>query len=148
MAWVRKDAYVSGQSVAADYVNADTERKWMFGREGSENQLYEYVGNGTTTAYIGLSIVFSLGWHFMWMRFTGGSATGLESGVDNSVATPVSVAAVAALGAVGNGHTYVGRCTASVYSSMTLATLRIHNVALSDTEIWKWRESRRSLLGL
>jgi hypothetical protein len=147
MAWVRKDWYTQYQCVASDYVDAVAERKWQFGYESVESTWGAIVGDGTTTAAISVASVFTAGWHFVWVRFTGGSATGLESGCDNSVAVDVSTAAVAALGAVGQAHTYVGR-QAAVYSSVTPATLRIHNVALTDGEIYQYRESTRRLIGV
>jgi len=147
MGWVRKDAYVQYQCAISDYVDAAAERKWLFGYESTESTWGALVGDGTTVASISIASVFTAGWHFVWVRFTGGSATGLESGCDDSVAVDVSTAAVAAIGSVGQGHTYIGRQVA-VYSSVTPATLRIHNIAISDSEIWKYHESTQRLLGL
>jgi hypothetical protein len=147
MAWVYKDWYVQYQCIASDYVDAAAERKWIFGYESADSTWGALVGNGTTTASISVASVFTVGWHFVWVRFTGGSVTGLEAGCDDTVAVPVSVAAVASLGAVGQAHTYVGRQVA-VYSSIVLATLRIHNVALTDGEIYQYRESTRRLIGV
>ncbi len=148
MAWVRKDAFVNYQAVTDDYsANPVAKRRWMFGDESPENLWYCIVGDGTTTAAIGKSGAYTTGWHFVWLRFAGGSLTGLETGIDNSVATPVSTASVASLGADVKNNTKIGS-NEGIFSSQTLATLRIHNLALTDTEIWKYRESTRRLIGV
>jgi hypothetical protein len=145
MGWVRKDAYVQYSSVMNDF-GAVGSRRWRFGYEGAENRWYCDAGDGTTFVPISISSIFTTGWHFVWERFTGGSATGLECGCDGSTATPVSVATVLTLGVGVKNQTYIGR--AGVYSSITLATLRIHNIAISDSEIWKYRESTRRMIGI
>lgn len=122
-------------------------KNWTFGYENVENRWCCWAGDGTTQTSIIVAGAYTAGWHFVWMRFTGGSVTGLETGCDSSVGTPVSTAAIAALGAVANSITRIGRAL-TVYSSMTLATLRIHNVALTDGEIYQYRESTRKLIGV
>ena len=149
-AWVRKDAYVANQCVVSDYSDATwAHRKWLLGNEATENKWRVYAGDGTSaTAVIEIDSVFTTGWHFVWMRFTGGSATGLESGCDDSVGTPATTASVAALGAVAKGLTNIGRHTGTTYSSMTLGALTIWPYAISDAEIQKWRYHVKRQLGL
>jgi hypothetical protein len=147
MAWVRKDAYVQYQTVASDFQVIVGFERWDFGDESSENLYKAVVGDGTNVAYTSTAGLTS-GWHFVWMKYVGGSATGLEAGIDNVVCTPVATVTVTALGVEVKNQTYIGRNRFSRYSSMTLATLRIHNVALSDSDIWKYRESTRRLIGI
>jgi hypothetical protein len=146
-AWVRKDNYVQYQCVASDYVDAVAERKWIFGNESAESTWGVTVGDGTSVVSTSVASVFTAGWHFVWMRFTGGSATGLEAGCDDTVATPGNVAAIAALGAVGHDHTYIGR-VGTYYSSMAVAMLIIGDVAITDGEIYQYREATRRLIGV
>jgi hypothetical protein len=147
MAWVRKDAYVADQTIAGDYATTAGHLKWKFLDESAENRFQVYVGNGTTAVQKYTNSVFTTGWHFCWMRFTAASATGLEHGVDSIVGATGDVSAIAALGNTSYGHTYIGRY-ATLYSSITLGAFAISALALSDTEIWKWGQSRRRLLGI
>lgn len=146
-AWVRKDgANIYQECVASDYSTGANEKKWRFGN-GYTADWQASVGNGTTDANIAIASSFAAGWHFVWVRFTSSSATGLETGCDNSVATPVTTAAIAALGSTGHSHTYIGRREA-VYSSITLGALTIWPSAISDAEIQKWRKSTQAMLGV
>jgi hypothetical protein len=157
MAWVRKDASVSNQKLMADYSTADIAAngvKWIFCGEGASNGLFGRVGIGTVAGYVDTTIasVFTTGWHFAWMRYTGNSVTGLQSGCDDTASSLISTTSVPQLGNVSNNTTHIGRINHSgatwVYSSMTLGALAISTLALSDTEIWKWGQSRRRLLGI
>jgi len=146
-AWVRKDNYVQYQCVASDYVDADAERKWKFGNESAESTWGVTVGDGTSVVSVSVASVFTTGWHFVWMRFTGGSATGLEAGCDDSRATPGNVAAIATLGAVGHDHTYIGR-VGSYYSSMAVLSLHVSDEAQSNDWLSALRQSGRRLVGV
>jgi hypothetical protein len=147
MVWVRKDAYIAYQVVASDYTTAGGRKKWLFGYEGTENRWGGAVGDGATTASVVIAGAFTTGWHFAWMRFTGGSATGLEAGCDSSVMTPVSTSTIAALGAVDTNSTFIGNWT-TYYSSITLGPLGIAARALTDEQIAIWREKYRPLIGV
>ena len=148
-AWVRKDAYVANQCVASDF-NAAGSQRWLFGREYDHaTDWYVAVGDGTNTQTASVSLSYAVGWHFVWMRFTGSSATGLETGVDEAVATPKSTVSVAALGTGVKNQTYIGRYPlAAAYSSITLAALGIAARALTDEQIAIWREKYRPLIGV
>jgi hypothetical protein len=146
MAWVRKDASVVSQAIASDFSTAG-KRRWRFG-ENNANQWIVYVGDGTNVVNSDfINSLYTTGWRFVWVRFTGNSATGLETGVDDAVVTPASTTSVAALGAGVLNQTYIGR-RETFYASQTLGALAISILALSDTEIWKWGQSRRRLLGI
>ncbi|MFA5379086.1 MAG: hypothetical protein WC455_25245 [Dehalococcoidia bacterium] len=153
LAWVRKDAYIQFQCVASDYAVGGL--RWIFGSETPQSSWKGYVGDNTTVVGPATAAsVFTVGWHFVWMRFNGSSVTGLEAGCDNTVATPVSTLTVAALGTGVKNHTYIGlEGGSAVKSSSTLGALAIWasktptGGALSDDEISRWRESRRRLIG-
>jgi hypothetical protein len=148
MAWVRVDAWVDGASIASDYTASGGLKRWIFGGGTSvDNSFSCYAGDGTTAITLGIASAFTVGWHFCWMRFTGASVTGLESGVDSTVAVPASVAAVAALGTGVKNQTYIGKYS-TTYSSMTLAALGISAHALTDEQIAIWREKYRPLIGV
>jgi len=146
LAWVRKDAYVKEQCVASDYVLATAEKKWVFGYELYDGRWACIVGNGTEIVHEFIPDVFTIGWHFVWARFVGNNANGLQLGCDDSTVTE-STTAVAALGDTGHNHTYIGRLMAD-YSSITLGALAIFPSALSDADILKWRHMTASLIGL
>lgn len=146
-AWVRKDAYVQNQCIAGDFLATANNAKWLIGREAAENTLTLRVGDGTTYVESVTASIFTSGWKFVWCRFTGNSATGLEGGVGDSVVTPVSTTTVAALGSASQNKTYIGKF-ALVYSSMTLAALAIWPSAISDADINKWRYMTQKFIPL
>jgi hypothetical protein len=148
-AWVRKDASISSAVIAGDRINSNGEKKWAFGMSSATaGRVLYYVGDGTAEAIITLETAYTISaWHFVWMRFVGNSAAGFEAGCDSAVATPISTTSVAALGAVGQGHTYIGRY-ADYYNSITLGALTIWPSAISDAEISKWRNHIKRQLGL
>jgi len=146
MAWVRKDAYVASQCIGSDFAAGAGNIRWYFGFENAQNRWRCLVGDGTTSAAILVDSVFTTGWHFVWSRFTGGSATGLETGCDDSVATPMSVTTVAALGSGVKNRTYLGRLDTS-YSSITLGALAIFASAKTDAEILQFKNATRPLVG-
>jgi len=151
MAWVRKDAYVLNQGVFSDF-DAAGKRRWTFGAEAAENTWKCFVGDNTNIASSSIANLFTVGWHFAWCRFTGGSATGLEIGIDSSVAAPSSTSAIAALGVGVLNQTLIGKQWVNagtyVYSSITLAALGIAARALTDEQIAIWREKYRPLIGV
>ena len=147
MGWVRKDAYVQYQAIATDYTTTGGHKRWVLGYDNPDGTLNNTVGNGITLAATVCTGFTTGAWHFVWMRYTANSETGAETGIDNTVGTPVSTTSVLALGAGILNHTYIGRYT-SYYSSITLATLRICNVALTDGQIYQYREATRKLIGV
>ena len=127
--YVRKDAYINQQCIASDWLRSN--QQWMFGSEYPEDSNWRsFAGAGDTNVGATIDSVFTTGWHFCWMRFKGNDATGFETGVDDSVTTPVSTTTVAALGSVSSGITRIGRYSIH-YSSMTLCELRFSSAARS-----------------
>ena len=149
-AYVRKDAYVNQASIMCDYLYGTANAlKWQFGFENSENNWRCRAGDGTTATTLEIAGAYTTGWHFVWCRFTGGSATGLETGCDNSVATPVTTASIAALGSTAQNRTFIGLYNyGPYYSSQTLGALTIWPSAITDAEIAKWRWDMKAKLGL
>jgi hypothetical protein len=145
MAWVRKDAYVQYHILVSDSKSGAL--RWYLGYENAENRWRCLVGDNTNVQTVQSDGVFTLGWHFVWARFTASSVTGLEAGCDNTVVTPASTVAIAALGTGVQNNTTIGK-NETVYTSMTLATLRICNVALTDGQIYQYREATRRLIGV
>jgi len=148
-AYVRKDAYVSGGTLASDFRNTDTHRKWSLSESGTDGTFAYTVGNGTATVAASCTGYSTGAWHFVWMRYTGNSATGLEAGVDATVATPVSTTTVTALGSTGaQAHTYIGMQYSGAWASMTLGALTIWPRAITDAELSQWRWDMKAKLGL
>jgi hypothetical protein len=146
LAWVRKDAYAVGQCVASDYVGAGASR-WALGFEGEENSWRGIVGDNTNTSlsiHGAIAGVFTVGWHFVWMRFVG--STSKQIGCDNSIGISTDTIP-AALGAGVKNATYIGRIT-TIYSSITLGALTIFPRAITDAERDQWRYAMKARLGL
>jgi len=130
-AWVKKTAYLQYQTIAADWRDINTHRKWILGYENPENTITFYVGDGINADSQEISGFTANTWHFVCGVFDGNSDL-LKIYLDNN--SQQKTTTINNIGSTQTNYSFIGRYS-SYYFNGQIDGVRIYNRALTPEEI-------------